>query len=128
VQDRSERRRKTGKTKNGEICAASDVLEPATPVGNPPTGEADRDGGEQRPPERQEQIGRHTQDNEGRPKDLFLHALILTVRSNVCRWALTSIAKEPPERNFVGEASSHSRYDGSSERRLISDNSRLILD
>lgn len=112
MQNRSECRRTIGEAKNGEIGAVLAVLEPTTSVGNPPTGEANGNRGEQRPPERQEQIGRHTQDKEGRPKDLFLHTLILTARSMVCRWPLASIAKEPLDERLICEVNALMRLPG----------------
>ena len=52
-------------------------LEPVAAVGQPPTGDADRDGGRQGPPERKRNVGDQAEDSEGGPEDFSLHDPIL---------------------------------------------------
>lgn len=55
-------------------------LEPLTAVGDPPTGHANRDRGEEGPPKWQGHVGDETDDHESHPKDLALHGIILTAK------------------------------------------------
>src|ERR1700685_2885547 len=84
-----------GKTKSREDCACSAELEPIATVGDPPAHDADWNCGEQRPPERQGQVGHQAQNKERAPKDLFLHAAILGPCCGVSSQTWMSIAKEP---------------------------------
>src|SRR5258708_28447006 len=59
------------------------VLEPIAAVGDPPTGHADRDGGDDRPPKWQCQVGDETNDREGHPEDFALHGIILAVKVGI---------------------------------------------
>lgn len=54
------------------------LLEPAAAVGKPPTEYAHRNGGEERPPERQEKIARQAENDETCPENPFLHDAILS--------------------------------------------------
>jgi hypothetical protein len=52
-------------------------LEPIAAVGDPPTGCADRNCGEEGPPEGQREIGDEAENCERYPKDFALHESIL---------------------------------------------------
>jgi len=54
-------------------------LEPLAAVGDPPTGHANRDRGEEGPPKRQSHVGDEPNDRESHPKDFALHGIILAV-------------------------------------------------
>jgi len=63
----------------GEGSEIEVSLEPIAAVGDPPTGHANRDRGDEGPPKWQGQVGDETNDGEGHPKDLALHGIILAV-------------------------------------------------
>ena len=48
-------------------------LEPIAAVGDPPTGDADRDRRDEGPPKRQCQVGDKRNDRKRDPKDFALH-------------------------------------------------------
>jgi hypothetical protein len=52
-------------------------LEPIAAVGDPPTGYADGDGGDECPPKWQREVGEETADRKGYPKDFALHENIV---------------------------------------------------
>jgi hypothetical protein len=52
-------------------------LKPIATIGNPPTGYADGDGGEECPPKWQREVGEETADRKGNPKDFALHECIV---------------------------------------------------
>ena len=52
-------------------------LEPFAAVGDPPTGHANRDRGDEGPPKWQYQVGNEPNDREGHPKNFALHEVIL---------------------------------------------------
>ena len=53
------------------------ALEPIAAIGHPPAQDADGDGGEQTPQERQRNIGDQTERDEHGPKDFTLHFYIV---------------------------------------------------
>lgn len=52
-------------------------LKPVAAIGDPPAGHADRDRGEQGPPEGQRHIRKEPPDREADPENLALHAVIV---------------------------------------------------
>src|SRR5258707_13683203 len=56
-------------------------LEPITAVGDPPTGHANRDRGENGPPKRQCQVRDETNHRKRHPKDFALHTIILAANT-----------------------------------------------
>jgi hypothetical protein len=63
------------------LSAEAAWLEPVAAVSQPPTGDADWDGGRQGPPERERDVGDQAEDGEGGPEDFSLHDPILNRRS-----------------------------------------------
>ena len=64
-------RGRRGRVLRGEHTRVS--LEPIAFVGDPPAQKTDRDGRNQAPPERQNEIGDQTQHSESEPEDLSFH-------------------------------------------------------
>ena len=69
-------------------------LEPVAAISDPPAHEANRNRGEQRPPQRQEKIGGQTQDDKECPENLFLHTRILARRADGHRLSRPRAAEE----------------------------------
>ena len=56
-------------------------LEPAATVGNPPRDENDRKGGDNSPPQREDEIRQQAEDEEYNPEDFLLHIEIVGFRT-----------------------------------------------
>ena len=77
-----------------ENRARSARLEPTTTIRDPPAHKTYRNRGDQCPPQRQEKIGGHAQDEKECPEDLFLHTYILARRDSGSRVPLALVTEE----------------------------------
>ncbi len=59
----------------GHQTRSRERSEEVAAVGEPPACEADGDGGEEGPPEREHEVGEHAQERERQPEDFALHVL-----------------------------------------------------
>ena len=53
------------------------LLKPVAAVGDPPTGEDDRNGGNERPPDSEGEIREEAEYSQAEPEDFALHLAIL---------------------------------------------------
>jgi hypothetical protein len=82
---------------------------PIAAVSNPPTREANRDGGDDRPPKRQRQIGDEPADREHQPEHFALHVPILTTRiaGEIIRTSFVAEIQPPATAQAYNEQDTH---------------------
>ena len=64
------------------ICQGVQFSKPFATVSDPPTDDRDRESCDDAPPERQHEVCDQAENDEKDPEDLFLHRLIVSLRSS----------------------------------------------